>query len=123
MSHAYSTNTLHTFIFDGDDATEKMQLIVKMFRYGFKSIGGLRVEDVLDYNRGLDGLPESDVIQYRLAGGSAVILKPSATEPKLNVYISVTGDSSENAAALEQRVCEDLEGIIFMDDRMSYCCE
>lgn len=123
MISGYSTNTLHSYQFDDPDGMLKMRLIMKMFRYGFKTIGDLRVESVLDYSKGLDGLPESDVIQYRLEGGSAVILKPSAGEPKLNVYISVTGDSEESAAEIEKSVCEDLENIIFMDDRMGFCCE
>ena len=119
----FCTNTIHNFEFVGDDAMEKMQLIVKMFRIGFRSIGGLKVEDVMDYSRGLEGLPRSEMIEYRLAGGSALVLKPSADEPKLSVYISVKGDSEESAANLEKRVCDDLEGIIYMDDRMGYCCE
>ena len=101
----------------------KMQLILKMFRYSFKTIGDIKVEIVLDYSKGLDGLPQSDVVEYRLAGGSAVILKPSATEPKLSAYISVEADSEEAAAAIETRICDDLDSIIFMDDRMGYCCE
>ena len=113
----------HIYHFDGSDAMSKMQLILKMFRFGFKTIGDIEVESVLDYSKGLDGLPQSDVVEYRLAGGSAVILKPSATEPKLSVYISVKADSEEAAAAMETRICEDLDNIIFMDDRMGYCCE
>ena len=123
MITGFSTNTLHTYMFEGTDAMEKMHLIVKMFRYGFRTIGDLEVERVMDYSRGLEGLPESDVIEYRLAGGSAVILKPSGTEPKLTVYISVTGDNESNALDIEKRVCEDLDKIIYMDDRMGYCCE
>ena len=123
MTNSNFTNTMHSFQFEGDDAMEKMQLILKMFRYGFRSIGGLKVVEVLDYSRGMEGLPESDVIQYRLEGGSAIILKPAAAEAILNVYISVTGDSPESAAAIEKSVCEDLESIVFMDDRMGYCCE
>ena len=103
MLNGYTTNTLHIYTFEGDDGLLKMQVILKLFRYGFKTIGDLKVENILDYSKGLDGLPASDVVQYRLAGGSSVILKPSAAEPKLNVYISVTGDDPESAAAVEQR--------------------
>ena len=123
MLNGYTTNTLHIYTFEGDDGLLKMQAILKLFRYGFKTIGDLKVESVLDYSRGLDGLPASDVVQYRLAGGSSVILKPSTTGPKLTVYISIRSDSEENAAAFETCVSEDLESIIYMDDRMGYCCE
>lgn len=119
----FCTNTIHSFEFAGDEAREKMQLIVKMFRIGFRTIGGLKVENVMDYSRGLEGLPRSEMIEYRLEGGSALVLKPSANEPKLTVYVSIKGDSEESAAELEKRVCDDLESIIYMDDRMGYCCE
>lgn len=122
-SGSFCTNNLHIYQFEGDDAMLKMQTIVKMFRFGFKTIGDLEVESILDYGKGLDGLPESDVINYRLAGGYAVVIRPSATEPKINVYISIAGEDKEAAAAIEQRVCEDLESIIYLDDRMGYCCE
>jgi phosphoglucomutase len=123
MINSYSTNTLHTYQFSDPDGMLKMQLILKMFRYGFKTIGDLKVESVLDYSKGLDGLPQSDVVQYRLEGGSALVIRPSGTEPKLNVYISIKGDSRESAESIEARVCEDLENIIFTEDRMGYCCE
>ena len=123
MTNDHSTNALHIYTFDGDDGMLKMQAILKLFRYGFRTIGGLGVENVLDYSKGLEGLPESDVIEYRLAGGSSVMLKPSHAEPKLNVYISIKSGSEEKTAALEKTVSEDLENIIYMDDRMGYCCE
>ena len=44
-----------------------MQLVMKMFRCGFKSIGGIKVESVLDHSKGADGqqksAPEKDVIE------------------------------------------------------------
>ena len=123
MIDNYSTNTLHIYHFDGSDAVLKMQLILKIFRYGFKTIGDIEVESILDYSKGLDGLPQSDVIEYRLIGDSAVILKPSSTEPKLNVYISIKGDSEEAVAAIGERIYRDLDSIIFMDARTGYCCE
>ena len=123
MTHNFCSNSLHIYRFDGDDGMDKMLLIIKMFGIGFKTLGDLEVESVLDYSKGLDGLPESDVINYRLAGGSSVIIKPSDNEPEIKVYISVKGDSEEDAAGIERRVAEDIESIVFMDDRLCYCCE
>lgn len=123
MKHSYYTNDLYCYLFEDTEGMEKMQLIVKMFRYGFKTIGGLEVEQVLDYSCGIGGLPESGVIEYLLAGGSAVILKPFGSESKLNVYISIAGDTEQDAEAMKERICEDLENIIYMDGRMGYCCE
>ena len=53
------------------------------------SLAGTTVESVLDLARGEGGLPPSDVLVYRLAGGRRVIMRPSGTEPKLKSYYEV----------------------------------
>lgn len=55
-----------------------------------------QAEDLLD---GLDGLPPGDVLRYRLADGSRMIVRPSGTEPKLKVYLDARADTAEEAAA------------------------
>ena len=99
------------------------QLVMKMFRCGFKSIGGIKVERVVDHN---------NAVEYPLAGGSCVVIRQPGDEPKLEVCISVAGDDAENtdtgvgmksALEIEKRILEELESIIYMDSRMGYCCE
>ena len=110
-----------------EGSLSEMQLVIKMFRCGFKSIGGIKVESVLDHGKGADGqqktAPENDVLEYHLAGGPSVEIRPSTAESKIEVYISVPGNDKENAAETEARIREDLESIIYMDSRMGYCCE
>jgi phosphoglucomutase len=119
----HAVNTVHSYHFEGADGMLKIREIMKMFRFCFEKIGGLRVEKMLDYSRDQDGLPKADVIEYLLEGGSAVVIRPSGNEPKLNVYISATDDSKESAAKIEARVRADVENIIYIDERMGYCCE
>jgi phosphomannomutase len=45
------------------------------------------------------GQPSGDVLRYRLADGSRVIVRPSGTEPKLKVYLDAQADSAEQAKA------------------------
>lgn len=63
------------------------------------SFGSRRVADVDDLSRGESGMPVGDVLRYRLADGSRVVVRPSGTEPKLKVYIDARADSAADAAA------------------------
>jgi len=52
-------------------------------------LAGHAVDQVVDLSRGEGGLPPSDVLVFKLAGGRRVIMRPSGTEPKLKSYYEV----------------------------------
>jgi phosphomannomutase len=70
-----------------------------------RAIGGHVIDEVVDLNRGQGGLPKSDVLVFRLAGGRRVIMRPSGTEPKLKSYyeVRVAVGSGESIAAARAR--------------------
>ena len=80
-----------------------MQRIMKTFREEVgpgkrvDAFAGKKIEKVLDYSRGLDGLPKSDVLKYLLEGHCSVVVRPSGTEPKLKVYASVSAEDRVQA--------------------------
>ena len=102
--YGYCRNTLHSFQFEGSAGFAKMQRIMALFRQGIQSFGGLRVEKVLDYSLGLDGLPKSDVLKFLLEGGCSLVVRPSGTEPKLKLYLSVAAEDAQTAAAIETSI-------------------
>lgn len=53
------------------------------------SLGGFAVEQVDDLSRGGAGLPPTDGLRFRLAGGGRVVVRPSGTEPKIKCYLEV----------------------------------
>jgi len=54
-----------------------------------KVVANHAVEQVVDLSRGEGGLPPSDVLVFKLAGGRRIIMRPSGTEPKLKSYYEV----------------------------------
>lgn len=60
-------------------------------------IGSTAIDSAEDLLRAAEGQPSGDVLRYRLADGSRVIVRPSGTEPKLKVYIDARADSAEES--------------------------
>ena len=105
--YGYCLNTLHSYEFPGSEGMQRMQGIMAGFHRGVDAIAGREVLRVEDYSAGLNGLPKSDVLKYFTAGGS-VVVRPSGTEPKLKLYISVTASDRDSAAATEARIVEEM---------------
>ena len=107
--YGYCLNTLHSYEFEGSAGFDKMQDIMADFRNGLQTIGGKKVMECLDYSKGLDGLPKSDVLKYLLEDNCSVVVRPSGTEPKLKTYISVSAQTKEIAMDIEKNMVEELE--------------
>lgn len=104
----YCLNTLHSYEFEGASGFEKMQNIMEELRMDTTVIGDKKVIKLLDYSLGLDGLPKSNVLKFNLEDRCSVVVRPSGTEPKLKLYISVSADNREKAIEIEERLCEAL---------------
>lgn len=110
----YCKNSLYSYAFEGSSGMLRMREIMAAFRGQFaddgsedsSEIGGMTVEKVLDYSEGLDGLPKANVIKYILKGGSSVVVRPSGTEPKLKLYVSVTADDKPKASEAETAIVD-----------------
>ena len=107
--YGYCLNTLHSYRFEGSKGFAKMQEIMRACRERITSIGGKKVVKVLDYAQGLDGLPKSDVIKFLLEDNCSVVVRPSGTEPKLKIYLSVTGVSMQEARDTERILVQDMD--------------
>jgi phosphomannomutase len=67
-------------------------------------LAGHAIEQVVDLARGDGGLPPSDVLVFKLAGGRRVIMRPSGTEPKLKSYYEVRVEVRAGEPIAEARV-------------------
>ena len=132
MKNDNCKNTIHSYRLEGDSGMLNMQDVMKMFRCGFKTIGGIEVESILDHSRNQqknDVLEEPNslycinTIEYRLDEGSSVVIRSSIDEPEIKVWISIADDNKKRASSLENRICEDIENIVYINYRVGYCCE
>ncbi len=110
--YGYCLNTLHSYEFEGAKGFEAMQSAMRALRGGVAALGGRQVIRALDYAPGLEGLPKSDVLKFLLSGGSSVVVRPSGTEPKLKVYISVQAQDRERAVQDEASLLADVRRLI-----------
>ena len=68
-----------------------------------RALAGHAVEEVVDLSRGEGGLPPSDVLVFKLAGGRRIIMRPSGTEPKLKSYYEVRAQVAAGEPIAEAR--------------------
>lgn len=109
QTYGYSLNTLHSYEFEGATGFEKMQNIMKEIRKNLTQIAGVSIEETKDYAKGIDNLPKSDVLKFFLSNGATVVVRPSGTEPKLKLYVSVLANNHEQATNIEKAIVEDME--------------
>ena len=108
--HGYCLNTLYSYQFEGAAGFVKMKEIMKDFQTaGVTEFGGRKVETLLDYNTGIDGLPKENVLKFLLEGHGSVVVRPSGTEPKLKTYVTVSAPDKAAAEVIEKKIVEDLK--------------
>ena len=79
------------------------------FSGNITEFGGKRVVKLLDYAPGIDGLPKSDVLKFLLEDKCSIVVRPSGTEPKLKIYISVSAKDKETAEKIEEAIVKRAE--------------
>ena len=111
-TYGYCLNTLHSYEFEGIEGFERMQRIMRKLRGNLTGFGGKQVTGVLDYAQGIDDLPKSDVLKFLLEDHCSVVVRPSGTEPKLKIYVSVSAKNREEASVWEERIVEAFEEMV-----------
>jgi phosphomannomutase len=88
----------------GSEGIAEIKAAMKRFRAEPPAqVAGLAIEQVVDLSKGEGGLPPSDVLVFKLAGGRRIIMRPSGTEPKLKSYYEVRVDVAKGEAIAAAR--------------------
>ena len=107
-------NKVDSFEFPGLSGMDKMSGIMKGLRENAPAdFGGVAVESVTDYDDPeKTGLPKANVLIYKLADGSTVIVRPSGTEPKVKTYFTTKGADLAEAQAKKDALAEACKPIL-----------
>lgn len=96
--YGYYTEKTVNIAMKGIDGLQKMAETMDGLRKNPPAaVGRFKILEIKDYLGGIDGLPSSNVLYYRLEGDNTVVIRPSGTEPKIKIYFLMTG--ADEAAA------------------------
>ncbi len=101
----YYRSGLISIAFEGQNGMKSMAALMASLRENPpEGIAGQTVIRTVDYLGGDAGLIPADVLEFRLSGGAKLIVRPSGTEPKLKLYLSVKGTTEEEALTALERL-------------------
>lgn len=120
QTYGYYLNGVVNVSFPGAAGATKMSSIMSGLRNNPPTeLAQMPITRVVDYETdvemtvaGGDGtcpsqlLPTSNVLEYHLADGVKVIVRPSGTEPKIKAYVFSNGATREESLALQQTLIE-----------------
>lgn len=132
--YGYYRNSLISMDYPGAEGAQRMAAIMARLRSKPPvEIAGLTVKQVIDYLSGLTMpvvnsskedevrmLPPSNVLEFRLDGGSKLIVRPSGTEPKVKVYLFAKETTSDAANALIEKLDTAVRALLTADLKVDF---
>ena len=107
--YGYYKETQVAIVMEGAEGAEKIKnMMTKTRNTDVEKIGDYKVLEFKDIEKDIvknietgeitkTGLPKSNVLYYALENNSWCAVRPSGTEPKIKLYMGVTGTSDEDA--------------------------
>ena len=97
-AYGYQGEKLLSVVKEGREGQALIQAImVDLRKNPISSIESLKVEKVVDYADGVEGIGTSNVLEYHMDDGSRFYVRPSGTEPKIKLYIYTKDNDEEKA--------------------------
>ena len=118
----YHETTLNLYMYGVDGLGEMRALMEKLRRDPPTEVGGIAVARIRDYDSGDIKVPGlgvvektaisgSNVLYFDLIDGSALVVRPSGTEPKIKMYVLARDETAAGAADKAERVAAFARGL------------
>lgn len=120
QSYGYYKTQVVSVELDGEAGKQRCADFIDSLREKpLQKVADIEVTGMDDYREGVStdcrtgaqtalDFPKSNVLSFRLTGGSQVILRPSGTEPKLKVYYFAVAAQEAEAEQLRKAMTEDV---------------
>lgn len=106
--HGYFLEHLESIYLEGIEGEQQMTKIMSTFREGFPEIPGMPIACKIDYlssfkydyeknRKEMIDIPQSDVLKCIFSDGSWYAIRPSGTEPKIKIYMSLLGENKQES--------------------------
>ncbi len=101
-------------VFEGESGVAKIKHIMESLRKTPpKKVGGYSLTNFVDYLKGQDHIPPSDVIKMEFGDRIVIYGRPSGTEPKVKFYFMIMNmENLERAKALIKNVKDEFSALL-----------
>ena len=118
----FREETLNLYMYGVDGLGEMRRLMASLRENPPEEMGGIAVARVRDYASGDITVPGlgvvektpiagSNVLYYDLIDGSALVVRPSGTEPKIKMYVLARDETAEGSLDKVKRIAEFARGL------------
>lgn len=96
--HGYYKEKQISIELEGLEGQEKIKKMMKTYRKDYpREIASVKLDKFIDFLKGFEDIPPSDVLKFYLEDGSWYAIRPSGTEPKIKIYLYTKGNTSADA--------------------------
>jgi phosphoglucomutase len=126
-TYGYQKEILESIELKGIDGINKIKNVMSFLRNNnSKNICDIEIKYISDYKLSVvkktNGdvlnkieLPKSDVIKFNLIDNSWLCVRPSGTEPKLKIYLGVTGNDQKEVDIKSKSMLEKFKNLILLE--------
>ncbi len=118
----FNEKTINVYMYGVDGLGEMRKLMASLRQDPPTEVGGIAVARIRDYDSGDIKVPGlgvvektpisgSNVLYFDLIDGSALVVRPSGTEPKIKMYVLARDETSAGAADKAERVAAFARGL------------
>lgn len=100
IKHGFFGEDLISYTLTGVNGEKKILMLMDYYRnLNDDYLAKNKISYIEDYEKGIGGLPKSNVIKIFFSNGSWIAIRPSGTEPKIKFYLNAKGKSNSEVTS------------------------